>query len=159
MNPMLHLKRFRRTIWFIILVMLGSPPLAIGGGFFEHDGVAIKGYDPVAYIIKQQALKGSPGYASEYMGSTFHFSSADNREAFEQQPQRFAPQYGGYCAFGVVKGYKASIDPSAFTIVEGKLYLNYSQSVMKQWRVDIPGNIQKGDRNWPEVAATEKVYQ
>ena len=154
-----HIERALKTICLFSLMMLGSCNLAIAGGFYEQDGVAIKGYDPVAYITKQQALKGSPRHAVKFMGSTFHFSSAANRDTFEKQPERFAPQYGGYCAFGVTKGYKASIDPGAYTIVEEKLYLNYSQSVMKQWRADIPGNIQKGDQNWPDVVRTEKVYQ
>lgn len=151
--------RFPLSIWLIFFIVRGSIAPAAAGEFYEHEGVAIQGYDPVAYMTEQHAMKGSPHYAIQHKGSIFYFSSAANRDTFEKQPERFVPQYGGYCAYGVSKGYKASIDPNAFTIVEGKLYLNYSRSVMQQWRADIPGYIQKADRNWPHVSRSHKVYR
>jgi hypothetical protein len=82
-----------------------------------------------------------------------------NRETFTAHPERFAPQYAGYCALGVARGYKAAIDPESFTIVEGKLYLNYSPSVLASWRKNIPEYIKQADRNWPEVSQHTKVRQ
>ena len=142
---------------FLLLVGWMSPGHA--GQFYEQDHVAIKGYDPVAYFIQPHPVKGSPRFSADYLGSTFYFSTMTNRDAFTAHPEQFIPQYAGYCALGVAKGYKAAIDPESFTIVDGKLYLNYSPSVMARWRTDIPGYIRQADSNWPEVSAHTKVRQ
>ena len=124
----------------------------IAGPYFERGGAAIDGYDPVAYFRENKPVKGSSAFTATHDGSTFRFASAANRDAFVADPGRYAPQYGGFCAYAVANGYKAKIEPDAFTIVDGKLYLNYDQSIQRRWRRDIPGYIQKGDRNWPEVS-------
>jgi YHS domain-containing protein len=129
------------------------------GDFYERDGAAIRGYDPVAYFTDRKPVKGSPSYRTEFRGSTFQFASAANRDAFAAAPEKYAPQYNGYCAFGVAGGYKAAVDPAAFTVVDDKLYLNYNRSVQSQWRADVPGFIAKADRNWPKVATQTKVVQ
>lgn len=129
------------------------------GSFYEQNGVALNGYDPVAYFTERRPVRGSPRLAADYLGSTFYFSTMSHRDTFAGDPERFAPQYGGYCAFGVAKGYKAAIDPEAFTIVEGKLYVNYSPSVLASWQKDIPGYIRQADRNWPQVSQHTKVRQ
>ena len=94
-------------------------------------------------------MKGSPEFRVEFEGATFQFASAAHRDAFAADPSKFVPQYGGYCAYGMAKGYKAKIDPAAFTVVSHKLYLNYSEAVRSRWLTDIPGYIQKADANWP----------
>lgn len=114
-------------------------------------GGAIRGYDPVAYFTEGAPVKGSGDYQSEYNGATWSFVSAANKEKFDADPQAFAPQYGGYCAWAVSQGYTASIDPDAWRIVDGKLYLNYSASVQRRWEQDIPGFISQADQNWPSV--------
>ena len=81
---------------------------AFAGEFFEQDGVAIRGHDPIAYFAEMKPVKGLPEFQAEYQGSIFYFSSAASRDTFAANPDKFAPQYGGYCAFGMVKGYKAS---------------------------------------------------
>jgi YHS domain-containing protein len=124
---------------------------AFAGEFFETEGVAIRGYDPVAYFTDMKPVKGSAEFRAEYQGSTFHFSSAAHRDAFLGNPTKFAPQYGGYCAFGVAKGYKATTDPAAFTVTGGKLYLNYNGTVRALWVLDIQGYVKKADENWPTV--------
>jgi YHS domain-containing protein len=129
------------------------------GDFYEREGAAIRGYDPVAYFTDRKPVKGSASYKAEFRGSTFQFASAANRDAFVAAPEKYAPQYNGYCAFGVAGGYKAAIDPAAFTVVDDKLYLNYNRSVQSQWRADVPGFIAKADRNWPKVATQTKVIQ
>ena len=132
---------------------------AWAGEFYERDGVAIKGYDPVAYLVDGKATRGSPEHTAQYLGSTFHFSSGANRDAFAANPAKYAPQYGGFCAFGTSGGYKAAIDPAAFTVIEGKLYLNYNSDVQKRWRTDIPGYVAKADAKWPEVSRQTKVIE
>ena len=126
--------------------------IAWAGAYFERSGAAIDGYDPVAYFKENKPVKGSSAFTTTHEGSTFRFASAANRDAFVADPGKFAPQYGGFCAYAVANGYKAKIEPDAFTIVDGKLYLNYDQSIQRRWRRDIPGYIRKGDRNWPEVS-------
>ncbi|MGE6738861.1 YHS domain-containing (seleno)protein [Allorhizobium pseudoryzae] len=118
---------------------------------FATKGVAINGYDPVAYFTDHKPVKGSDKYTANYKGATFHFASAAHRDAFIADPAHFAPQYGGYCAYGTAQGHKAPTEPQAFTVVGNKLYLNYDDSVLKAWREDVPGNIAKADANWDTV--------
>jgi YHS domain-containing protein len=132
---------------------------AQAGAFFEKDGVALRGHDPVAYFRDNRPVKGSPDFKAEFKGSVFHFAGAANRDAFKADPTKYAPQYGGYCAFGLAGGYKAATDPAAFTIVDGKLYLNYNAAVQTQWSADIPGFIAKADKNWPSVMSHTKVHE
>ena len=114
-------------------------------------GGAIRGYDPVAYFTEGRPVEGKSAHRHEWMGATWSFASEENRAAFEAEPEKFAPRYGGYCAWAVSQGYTASIDPDAWRIVDGALYLNYSLGVQKRWEKDIPGNIAKADVNWPRL--------
>jgi YHS domain-containing protein len=118
---------------------------------FSDDGLAIRGYDPVAYFAEQRPVPGQAEFSLDWMGATWRFASAANRDAFAAEPERYAPQYGGYCAYAVSQGYTASIDPDAWKVVDDKLYLNYSKSVQRRWQRDIPGHIAKGDQNWPKL--------
>ena len=114
-------------------------------------GVAIKGTDPVAYFTQGRAIKGSKEFAADYQGATFYFATSAHRDLFISQPEAYAPQYGGYCAWAVSNGYTASITPEAFRIVDGKLYLNYSLRIQQQWDADRDNRIILADRNWPAV--------
>jgi YHS domain-containing protein len=143
------------TIAIAILLVLSAAAWA--GEFYEKDGAAIKGYDPVAYFTEGKAVAGTPEHAAEYKGSTFRFASKENRDTFAASPEKYAPQYGGFCAFGAAGGYKAKIDPAAFTVVDDKLYLNYDARVQKMWAKDIPGFVAKADAKWPEVSRQTKV--
>ncbi|MEL7173254.1 MAG: YHS domain-containing (seleno)protein, partial [Pseudomonadota bacterium] len=84
-------------------------------------------------------------------GATWRFSSAENRDLFVENPEKYAPQYGGYCAWAVAQGYTAATDPEAWAIVDDKLYLNYNKSVQAKWEKDVPGHIASADGNWPTV--------
>lgn len=117
--------------------------------FFNTDGLAIQGYDPVAYFTEGRPVRGKDTFTYSFAGATWRFASAENRDAFAAAPERYAPQYGGYCAWAVSQGYTASTDPDAWRIEDGKLYLNYSRSVQRRWEQDVPGNIAKADANWP----------
>jgi YHS domain-containing protein len=147
----------RRTV--VVLVLAVSAAGASAGEYFEKNGIALRGYDPVAYFKSGQPVRGTAAYTAEYRGSTFQFASQANRDAFVADPARYAPQYGGFCAFGAAGGYKAAIDPTAFSVVNGKLYLNYDRAVQKEWSKDVPGFIAKADRNWPTVSAQTKVIE
>ena len=142
--------RFSRVIAIAALSLLSTAALA--GEFFETDGVALRGYDPVAYFVSSEPQKGQAQYSYEYKGSKFYFASDANKRAFVAMPEKYAPQFGGYCAFGTAQGYKVSTQPDAFAIVEDKLYLNYDKKVQGIWRQDVPGNIAKAEKNWPEVS-------
>jgi YHS domain-containing protein len=129
------------------------------GEFNELDGVAIKGYDPVAFFKDNKPVRGKDDLRFEYKGSTFVFASPDNRAAFAADPERYAPQYGGYCAFGTARGYKADIDPSTFTVIDGRLYLNYNAQVQREWNADRARFIHQAAERWPAVIKTQKVFR
>ncbi|MEO0820252.1 MAG: YHS domain-containing (seleno)protein [Pseudomonadota bacterium] len=114
-------------------------------------GTAIDGTDPVAYFTESRPVEGSSDYTHDWNGATWRFSSAENRDLFAANPEKYAPQYGGYCAWAVSQGYTASTDPDAWAIVDGKLYLNYNQSVQTRWEKDVPGHIASANGNWPRV--------
>lgn len=115
------------------------------------NGTAIKGYDPVAYFSEQKATEGKTEFAYDWSGSKWLFSSQANLDAFKAEPQKYAPQYGGYCAYGVSENHKSPTDPNAWTVVEGKLYLNYNPKVKELWSKDIPTRIQKANQLWPSI--------
>lgn len=126
---------------------------------FSTEAGAIRGYDPVAYFKLNKAVKGKASITTEWQGATWHFSNAANRDAFAADPEKYAPQYGGYCAYGVAQGYTPEIDPAAFKVLNNKLYLNLNQTVLKKWKLDIPGYVKDADQNWPELKAGTYVEQ
>ncbi len=115
------------------------------------EGAAIRGADPVAYFTLGVGLIGDSDISADWNGATWHFVTEDHRAAFVADPEAYAPQYGGYCAFAMSRGYIAPTVPEAWTIHEGKLYLNFSLDVRSRWQNDIPGNIAAADDHWPEV--------
>lgn len=114
-------------------------------------GIALSGYDPVSYFEDSAAVKGSATITAAHDGATYHFASAAHRDAFQADPSRYLPAYGGYCAYGVANGHKVKVDPEAFRVVDGRLYLNYNRGVQSKWLKDIPGNIAAAERNWPAL--------
>lgn len=115
-------------------------------------GTAVEGYDVVAYFTDGKPVEGTDDLSVDWKGATWQFSSAENKALFESDPEKYAPQFGGYCAWAVSQGYTASTVPEAWTIVDGKLYLNYSKGVQNTWEQDIPGNIKLADTNWPNIS-------
>lgn len=114
-------------------------------------GVAIKGYDPVAYFTVGKPMAGKSQHEYKWKGATWRFMDAANRDRFVREPERYAPQFGGFCAWAVSQGYTAGIDPEAWRVVDGKLYLNYSAAVQRTWEEDVAGNIAKGEAQWPKL--------
>lgn len=113
--------------------------------------VAVEGYDAVAYFTDGAPTKGAKQFRTQYNGAEFRFATAENLVAFEADPAKYAPQYGGYCAWAVSQGYTAKGDASHWAIVDGKLYLNYNKKVQKTWNEDRAGFIEKADTEWPNV--------
>lgn len=120
------------------------------------EGVTLKGFDPVAYFTESKPLPGRKEFQYEWSGAKWYFVNQANRESFMKDPAKYAPQYGGYCAYAVSKGYTADISPKAWKIVGGKLYLNNGVIAASLWGRDIPGNIEKAEKNWPEILRQEQ---
>ncbi|MGH6797274.1 MAG: YHS domain-containing (seleno)protein [Roseiarcus sp.] len=129
------------------MLILAGP--AFAGAVNASSGFAIGGYDPVAYFTDGKPAKGSFLYQYRWHDATWLFASAELRDAFTAAPEKYAPQYGGFCAYAVSHNSTADIDPAAWSIVDGKLYLNYNKVVRVLWNQDIPGHIAAGDKNWP----------
>ncbi|MBB6522247.1 YHS domain-containing (seleno)protein [Pseudoteredinibacter isoporae] len=110
--------------------------------------VAIHGYDPVAYFTKNKPVEGSAKYTATHDGAIYRFASEKNRDLFKADADRYAPQYGGFCAMGVALNKKLNVDPAAFYIEDNKLYLNLNKNVQKKWLQDVPGNLKTADRIW-----------
>jgi YHS domain-containing protein len=123
------------------------------------DGIALHGFDPVAYFTQNKAVKGVAQITSEYKGVTYEFASKEDQAAFEANPEKYVPQYGGFCAYAVSKGAKADIDPHAFSINDGKLYLQNSERALELYQKDVKGNTEAADHNWPEVAKQTKIIR
>lgn len=132
------------------VALIPGRSMAASPEVYTEDGVAIDGTDPVSYFKSGKPIAGKSNFAIDYKGSKFLFSSAANKAAFEADPEAYAPKYGGYCAFAMARGYVAPTEPDAWTIVDGKLYLNFNLSVRDRWSKDIPGNIAAADGHWPK---------
>lgn len=131
-----------------------APDRAAATPVFTDRGLAIRGHDPVAYFRDGRPVRGLAAFTYEWQGVTWRFATIANRDAFAADPDRYAPQFGGFCAFAVAHGYHAPIDPTAWKIVDGRLYLNFDRATQRRWEADIPGFIARGEAHWPAVAET-----
>ncbi len=116
------------------------------------EGYAIHGFDPVAYFSDGEPAEGNVEYSTTWKNATWLFTTDENRQAFIENPEKYAPQYGGWCAYGMAEGYAAETDPlKAWTVHEGKLYLNWDEEVSSEWSGDISGYLKKSEKKWPRV--------
>jgi len=143
--------RLVSTVGFLLILSLAACSSAVAPVNVTPEGVAIKGYDPVAYFTDGRPVKGNKEFQYKWNGAKWWFASKEHRDLFKSNPSRYAPRYGGYCAYAVSQGKTADIDPDAWNIVSGKLYLNLNKDVQELWSKDIPGYIRKADRNWPRI--------
>jgi YHS domain-containing protein len=122
---------------------------------YETSNGAIDGFDAVAYFKESQPVKGHKDISCQWNGATWHFSNENNLKAFTTNPEQYAPQFGGYCAYGVAEGHKATTQHNAWTIVNGKLYFNYNVEVRNEWLKRQDELIQRAHQNWEEVKAQD----
>lgn len=153
MNPIAR----RAALRLLLVPLLAAPAAATvaqerSAVNVDAQGVALKGYDPVAYFTMNKPVRGQASIPAVHEGATYWFATDEHRRAFQEQPGRYLPQYGGFCAFGVAQGARPDIDPNAFAIVDGKLYLNLSPAVQSRWRQDVPGYIKAADENWKSLS-------
>jgi YHS domain-containing protein len=159
----MNLKKSFISSSLAVALTLGAGALFTAGSSYAYDEtstaainvnaqhVILNGYDAVAYFTKGLPTQGSKNFAVEHDGATYYFASAENMKAFQANPAKFAPQFGGYCAMGAALGKKLDVDSTQFKVVDGKLYLNVNADVFKKWSEDVPGNIVKADANWPAI--------
>ena len=145
-------RRWALFLWAAILSAGVAAP-ADAEKVFAPKGIGAGGYDPVAYFTDAAPVRGSEAFTVEHAGVTYRFASAAHRDAFVAEPERYLPRYGGYCAYAAAKGALAPTDPEAFSVVNGKLYFNYSQDIRKRWLSDADAHIEAADRNWPRLGA------
>jgi len=139
-----------KSLLLLVLLSVSNSALALDPvytGLFSDK--AIKGYDTVAYFTQGAAVEGDDEFSTEYLGATWLFSSQENLDLFVEDPEKYAPQYGGYCAYAVSQNKTASIKPELFTIEDGKLYLNYNRKINDQWLENKEQYITDADKNWP----------
>lgn len=149
----------KTRITFLILLAVAAllpaqspkPAKKVALTLTDEKGLAIKGYDPVAYFTLNKATQGSESFTAQYQGATYRFLSAEHRDRFQKDPAKYVPQFGGYCAWAVGNNYTAPADPEAWKIVDGKLYLNYNSKVQQRWMADEANLIQKATKNWPDL--------
>ncbi len=141
-----------RLIKFIVVLFLMVFSLnSFASSWFTRGGAVNNGYDSVSYFTEGKAVKGSKEHSLNWDGAVWLFSSEENKQKFTANPEKYAPQYHGYCAYGVASGYKVKVKPDLWTIIDDKLYLNYDDNVQKKWLKDPKAYIQKADKRWPNI--------
>ena len=145
------LQGFLLYIGITTFFVLGTAAAMCQPPNYAVDGVAVHGYDVVAYFTEGKPVKGSPAFAFTLDSVQWHFSSREHLDLFKANPERYLPQFGGWCAYGVSQNYKAPTEPDAWTIVNDKLYLNYNKKVRNMWLQDRDARIHKAEQNWTEL--------
>lgn len=134
-----------------VIVCVSWPLFAQKAEVFSNTDGAIRGYDTVAYFIENKPVKGNTGFSYQWNNAIWYFSTEDNLKKFKASPEKYAPQFGGYCAYGLSEGHKSPTQPDAWTIVDNKLYLNYNTKVKEKWSENKEVRIRKANRNWEEL--------
>jgi YHS domain-containing protein len=135
----------------LLTLILSFPALAETKSLqnLDKSGVAIQGYDPVAFFTDGKPVKGKPEFLARHNGALYYFASKEHRDTFKADPAKYEPVFGGYCAFGVSKNKLVEVDVNAFQIVDGRLLLQYSKGVRDTFNKDAKGNLAKANANWP----------
>ncbi len=138
--------RFLVALLFVALTSHAAEPPV-----YTKGGLALSGYDPVAFFTDKKPAKGLAEFEIEWSGARWRFASAEHRDAFRAEPAKYAPQFGGYCAYGVAKGHTAKTEPDAWKVLDGKLYLNYDKQVQQLWEKELPRVVGEAEQQWPAV--------
>ncbi len=139
-----------KTHLIVVATLIGLAGNALAAEF-THSAPAVQGYDVVSYQTGKRPIRGNGNFVAIHEGATYLFSSSANQRVFEKNPERYAPAYGGYCAFGASVGKKFIGDPEVWRIVDGKLYLNLDNGIQAEWLKDVPGRIKSADGNWSKI--------
>ncbi len=142
-------KNFFYFFALLLLVACGNPAAT---KVYSTDNGAIDGYDPVAFFTDSAAVKGDKALTTEWNGATWCFASQENLDEFKANPEKYAPQYGGYCAYGTADGHLSPTQADTWTVLDNKLYFNYNMKVKERWMQDQKGYIEKADKNWPALS-------
>ena len=144
-----------KLIHGLLALLLLSTPL-VAADLVNVSGashVAVNGFDPVAFFTDSRPVSGSPSITATHRGATYFFATEEHKKLFEQDPDKYAPQYGGFCAYGVGHGALAPVDINTWQVRDGKLYLNVNSGILAKFNADFPGNIAKAEANWPDLVA------
>jgi len=145
----------KTSLLFFGGILLSTALQAQKSPVFIEGKAAIRGYDAVAYFTEHKPVKGNKNFSYEWNGADWYFSNNANLDSFKTHPQKYAPQFGGYCAYGTAEGHKAPTDPFAWTIINGKLYLNYNKEVQSLWKQKQDEYIENAEKNWPQLKDKE----
>ena len=148
-----NFKKIMLCLSFMLALLIGVTELSAEKLLSKV--IAIHGYDTVAYFTEGKALPGNQRYFTQWNGLIWYFSNKEHKDLFDNNPEKYAPQYNGYCAWAMAESRKAETDPKVWKIVNGKLYLNCSKAAFESWSKDIPGNIKKADKNWLKFSANK----
>ena len=142
--------RLIKPVYLFLVVLFVSTSQA-ADPVYQNGGVAVGGFDVVSYHRMQNPVEGSSDLTHEWQGVTWRFADETNLRLFQGDPEKFAPKYGGYCAYALARGALAPTDPEAWTIYHGKLYLNFSKAVREKWLADVANHVATADNNWPAI--------
>jgi len=143
-----------KKLLFATITLLAVARLAIAAEVINVDqnGLALQGYDPVAYFTDHKPVKGNPQFTVTYNGATYQFASAAHKQMFEREPAKFAPQFGGFCGYAASINKLAPIEVEYFQVLHGRLVLQHNEKAWKLWHQDVEGNLKKADANWPTLS-------
>ena len=145
----------KKIIFSIAVVLFTTYTYAQKSDVFINNGYAANGYDVVAYFSEGKPVKGMTTFAYQWHDAKWLFSSKQNLDSFSHHPEKYAPQFGGYCAYGASEGHKSPTEPDAWSIVNGKLYLTYNKDILERWKKDTTERIGKAEKNWPGLKDKE----
>ncbi len=141
----------KKLLSLVMFVVLSTFAFAATKSLINVDktGLALKGYDPVAYFTENRPVMGNTQFASTYNGARYQFASAANKNTFDANPSKYEPQFGGFCAYAASEGHTAKIEPDAFEVLNGRLLLQYDKDIREKFNQDPQGRLKKADANWP----------
>ena len=146
-----------KRVFLLLLLLISIPAFGQNKTLLNLDkqGIAIQGYDPVAFFTQNRPVKGRPEFESKYNGARYLFASAEDKSTFDSNPAKYEPQFGGFCAYAASQNHTAPVKIEAFQIVNGRLLMQYDLDIRNKFNKDTQGNLQKADKNWPGIVQTE----
>ena len=146
-----------KRVFLFLLLLISVPAFGQNKTLLNLDkqGVAIQGYDPVAFFTQNRPVKGRPEFESKYNGARYLFASAEDKSTFDANPAKYEPQFGGFCAYAASQNHTAPVKIEAFQIVNGRLLMQYDLDIREKFNKDTQGNLQKADKNWPGIVQKE----